>query len=99
MSSGGRKERRRNDKRPIKSHDVSEHGWIEIVSLVLGGACALRVLQMAKAKGIGPQTLMALALCLLAPIVLILGMEKILSSETIAAIVGAMVGLGAQSIK
>ncbi len=69
---------------------------IELVSLVVGGSVAVFVLRNPKTQqaGIGPNTRQALALSLLAPIVLILGIEKTLSNEAIAAIIGGLVGFG-----
>jgi hypothetical protein len=73
---------------------ITEHGWIEIVALVVGGTIAALVLRGGQKKGIGPQIRLTLAVCLIVPMVVILGLEKILTRETIAAIVGALVGAG-----
>ena len=58
---------------------MTEHGWIELVALVVGGLCAVMVLLVGRQKGIGPQIRMALALCLITPVLLILGLYSLLS--------------------
>jgi hypothetical protein len=70
--------------------------WIEIAAIIVGAAISVCILcnKVTREKGIGPQTRQALALSMLSPIVLVLGIERILSSETIAAIVGGLVGYG-----
>ena len=73
---------------------MSEHGWIEITALAVGGLSAILVLWTGRERGIGPQIRLTLAVCLVAPIIIILGLEKILSSETIAAVIGAFIGAG-----
>jgi len=73
---------------------MTEHGWIELVALVVGGLCAVMVLLVGRQKGIGPQIRMALALCLITPVLLILGLEKIFSPETLAVTIGALIGAG-----
>jgi hypothetical protein len=73
---------------------MTEHAWIEIASLAVGGICAVMVLLIGRSRGIGPQIRLTLAVCLIAPLLVILGLEKVLSSETVAAIVGAFVGAG-----
>jgi hypothetical protein len=73
---------------------MSEHGWIELAALAVGGVCAALVLRAGREKGIGPQIRLALALTLIVPLLLILGMEKILSPESIATCVGALIGAG-----
>lgn len=69
---------------------------LECSSLAVGGVIAFVALRNPKTLqgGIGPHTLQALAISLLAPVVLVLGIEKILAAETIAVIVGALVGFG-----
>jgi hypothetical protein len=52
------------------------------------------VLRTGAARGIGPQIRLTLAVCLIVPLIVILGSQKILNGETIAAIVGALVGAG-----
>lgn len=73
---------------------MTEYGWIESTAIVLGGFSAVMVLWIGRGRVLGSQTRLTLAVCLIAPIILILGMEKILNSEAIAAIVGALVGTG-----
>jgi hypothetical protein len=76
---------------------MTEHGWIEIASILLGGACGVMVLRVGLQRGIGPQIRMALALCLICPLILILAMEHFLEKETLAATIGALIGLGIPS--
>lgn len=77
--------------------NVTEHGWIEIAALLVGGVFGCLVLRIGLKNGLGAQIRMALALCLICPIILILGLEKIFSAETIAATIGALIGLGVPS--
>ena len=69
---------------------------VDLLALIVGGVVSVLILRnkVTTEKGIGPQTKQVLALSLLSPIVLILGVERILSRETIAAIVGGLVGYG-----
>ena len=67
---------------------------IEITALVIGGFSAAIVLFTRRARGIGPQIRLTLVVCLIVPMIVILGLEKILNGETIAAIVGALIGAG-----
>jgi hypothetical protein len=73
---------------------LTEHGWVEIISLVSGAGAATLVLKIGGKRGIGPQLRLTLAVCLIVPMIVILGLEKILTGETIAAIVGALIGAG-----
>ena len=75
--------------------------WIELAAIIIGAMISGLVLRnkVTVEKGIGPQTRQALALSMLSPIVLVLGVEKVLNAEAIAAIVGGLVGLGAQQGK
>ncbi|PYS40623.1 MAG: hypothetical protein DMF71_12905 [Acidobacteria bacterium] len=68
--------------------------WIEIAALILAVLCAMGVLlnKQAREKGIGPRTLQGLIVSIVGPVILILGLEKVLTAETIAALVGAMIG-------
>ena len=67
---------------------------LELSALAIGGILSWFILRNPKTQqtGIGPRTLQALALSLLTPIVFILGFEKVLSSETVAAILGGLIG-------
>ena len=78
-----------------------EHASIEGSALVVGMIIAPAILRNDKTQqnGIGPRTIHALAISLLTPVVLILGLEKLLSSETIAAIIGGLVGFGLSRAK
>jgi hypothetical protein len=75
---------------------MSEHFWLEALSVFFGSSLAIAVLRNRKTQeaGIGPRTIQALVVCLIAPVLLILGIEKVLTSETIAAMVGALIGYG-----
>src|SRR5437762_1391617 len=67
----------------------------EIAAILVGGGCAAMVLRTGSARGIGPQIRLVLAVCLIVPMIVILGLEKrVLKARTIAAIVGALVGAG-----
>jgi hypothetical protein len=77
---------------------VTEKFWIEIlalaITLILGGVCVVGILGQEKVaeRGLGAGMIQLLGVVILGPIVLILGIEKVLNSEAIAAIVGALVG-------
>lgn len=75
---------------------MTEKFWFECIVSVVGGAVAIAVLRNRKVQeaGPGPRTLQALVVCLISPVILALGLEKILSGETIAAMVGALIGYG-----
>jgi hypothetical protein len=75
---------------------MSEHFWLECAALVVGGAASIFVLRNRKTQevGIGPRTMQGLVVCLLGPVILALAVEKILSAETVAALIGALVGYG-----
>jgi hypothetical protein len=70
--------------------------WLEITAWIVGLVCAHTVFENPKTRqaGIGPKAIQALSLCLVVPLILTLGLEKILSGETIAAIIGGVVGFG-----
>lgn len=53
----------------------------------------------AREVGIGPQTIRALTISLGVPLLLTLALEKALMGETVAAVVGALLGLGIQRDK
>jgi hypothetical protein len=73
---------------------LTEPAYIEIAAILVGGGCAAMVLRTGSVRGIGPQIRLTLAVCLIVPMIVILGLEKILNGETIAGIVGALVGAG-----
>ncbi len=75
---------------------MSEKFWFECLAFVIGGAVAIFVLRnkITQEKGIGARTIQALVVCLIGPIILALGLEKVLEGQTIAALVGALVGYG-----
>jgi hypothetical protein len=74
---------------------LTEHAYIEIAAILVGGGCAAMVLRTGSVRGIGPQIRLTLAVCLIVPMIVILGLERrFLMARTIAAIVGALVGAG-----
>jgi hypothetical protein len=74
---------------------------IELAAWVIGAVCALLVLLNKKARdsGIGPYTTRALTITLGIPLLLTLAMEKVLTGETIAALIGGLLGIGIQKDK
>lgn len=68
--------------------------WIEMVGVLVMvvGLIGILVIRFRLKKGIGRRAIQAMTVVLLAPAILILGLENVLTSETIAAIVGGMVG-------
>jgi len=75
--------------------------WIQIGAWVVGAVCALVVLrnQKTQTEGIGPYTTRALTITLGIPLLLTLAMERVLTGETTAALVGALLGIGIQKDK
>lgn len=73
---------------------MSQYFWIEVAVCALGAVAAIGVMKT-KTAGWGPQSLSALSLVLGIPVLAILGLEKILDSQAIAALLGATVGFGA----
>lgn len=76
-------------------------GWTEIAAWAIGAVSSLLVIRnkVTQDKGIGPKTIQALTICLGIPFLLTLAMQKLLSGETIAALVGGLLGLGIQKEK
>lgn len=62
------------------------------VLVMVVGLIGILVIRFRLKKGIGRRAIQAMTVVLLAPAILILGLENVLTSETIAAIVGGMVG-------
>jgi hypothetical protein len=75
--------------------------WIEGGTWLIGAICAVFVVTNKKARdnGIGPYTIRALTISLGVPLLLTLALEKLLIGETVAALVGALLGLGIQKEK
>ena len=71
-----------------------ERLWLDLTLAALGGVGLVGVLKT-KEPGFGPKTNQALIAVLVIPATVILGVEKILDSQAIAAIIGGMVGFGA----
>jgi hypothetical protein len=75
-----------------------EKFWIEMgalaLALILGGLSVVGILGQKEVgeKGLAAGMLNLLAVSIIGPLILILGLEKILNSEAIAAIVGGLVG-------
>jgi hypothetical protein len=68
--------------------------WIEAAAWAIGALCAFGALYLARTKGIGPRTVQALVVCLVIPLVLTLAVQKLLNGETVAALIGGLVGYG-----
>ena len=75
--------------------------WIEVGGWATGLVCALIVLRNPKTQtdGIGTYTTRALTISLGIPLLLTLAMERLLTGETTAALVGALLGIGIQKDK
>lgn len=80
---------------------MSDLNVIEIIAWVAGLSCAFLVVrnQVTQQKGIGPQTIQGLTISLGVPLLLTLAAEKILTGETIAALVRSLLGIGIQKEK
>jgi len=72
---------------------MSEKFWVEIAVCVMASVVALAVMKT-KTPGWGPRSIQAIIIALGIPAVIVLGMEQILNSQAVAAILGAMVGFG-----
>ena len=72
--------------------------WIEGGAWAVGAICAVLALLKKKTRddGIGPYTTRALTLSLGIPLLFTFGMERVLTGETIAALVGGLLGIGIQ---
>jgi hypothetical protein len=68
---------------------------------VIGAICAFLVIRnkVTQDKGIGPKTIQALTISLGVPLLLTMALQKLLTGETIAALVGALLGIGIQKEK
>jgi hypothetical protein len=65
---------------------------------LIGGLCAVVILFGKKVRegGIGPQTTRALTICLGIPFLITMAADKVLSGDALAALAGALLGLGIQ---
>lgn len=72
---------------------MSEKFWVEIAVCTMACVLAIGVMKT-KTSGWGPRSIQAIIIALGVPAVIILGLEQILNSQAIAAILGAMVGFG-----
>ncbi len=72
--------------------------WIEAGVWTIGAVCAVLVIRnkVTQEKGIGPKTIQGLTISLGVPLLLTLALHKLLTGETIAALVGALLGIGVQ---
>ena len=68
---------------------------------VIGAICGFLVIRnkVTQDKGIGPKTIQALTISLGVPLLLTMALQKLLTGETIAALVGALLGIGIQKEK
>ncbi len=62
------------------------------IIIMVGGTVAVFVERFVHKKAIGIRVIQFLALILLTPAILILALEHILNTETISALIGAMIG-------
>jgi hypothetical protein len=71
---------------------------VQIAAWVAGTICAAVIVGSKKVRegGIGPQTIRALTICLGIPFLLTMAIQKVLNGETVAALSGALLGLGIQ---
>lgn len=75
--------------------------WVEGGAWLIGAICAVIAITSKKTReaGIGSYTIRALTISLGVPLLLTLALQKVLAGETIAALVGALLGLGIQKEK
>lgn len=75
--------------------------WTEIAAWAIGSVCSLLVIRnkVTQAKGIGPKTIQALTISLGIPLLLTLALQKILSGETVSALIGGLLSIGIQKEK
>jgi hypothetical protein len=71
----------------------------QIVAWIGGIVCALAIIASKRVRegGIGPYTTKALTICLGIPFIFSIAAQKILTGETVAALAGALLGIGIQS--
>lgn len=72
---------------------MSEKFWLEIATFIVALVVAVGVLKT-KTPGWGPRSIQAIIIALGVPAVIVLGLEGILNSQAISAILGALVGFG-----
>jgi hypothetical protein len=80
---------------------VTDFNVIEIIAWTVGLICAVLIArnQVTQQKGIGPRIIQGLTISLGIPLLLTLALEKVLTGETIAALVGSLLGIGIQKEK
>jgi hypothetical protein len=80
---------------------VTDFNVIEIIAWTVGLISAFLIArnQVTQQKGMGPRTIQGLTISLGIPLLLTLALEKILTGETIAALVGSLLGIGIQKEK
>ncbi len=73
---------------------MNPKSWIEIAALgiMLVGVAGLLVTRWKPGKGIGRRFIQATSIVLVVPTTLVLGLENTLSSDTVAAILGSVIG-------
>jgi len=73
---------------------VSGKDWIELAAAVImiGGLIGVFVNRWQTKKGIGVRIIQFLAVLLVVPAVLVLALERLLTSETVGTLLGAIVG-------
>ena len=68
--------------------------WIELIAglIMFSGLVGTFYIRISLNKGIGLRAIQFMAIVFLVPVILILALENILTSETIAALLGAVAG-------
>jgi hypothetical protein len=67
---------------------------IEAGAWIIGAAFGAGALFLARSKGIGSRTVQALVVALVVPLVFTLAVQKLLDGETVAALIGGLIGYG-----
>jgi len=75
--------------------------WLQAGVWGVAAICAVLAIRnkVTQERGIGPRTIQAITISLGVPLLLTLALEKILTGETTAALVGALLGIGIQKEK
>lgn len=73
---------------------MSENFWLAIAAIALAALIVVFLFlnKVVREKGPGNRTIQIVLMCVAGPIILILGTQKILTAETVAALVGALIG-------
>ena len=68
--------------------------WLEVAAalIMVGGTAGVFIERYRTKRGIGVRIIQFLAVIIVVPVVLILALENILSSEAVATLLGAVVG-------